>query len=275
MLEVPPTASADEIKRAFRREIAKYHPDKVHHLGREFQEIAAIKAADLTQAYKTLSDEALRAEYDAEHLTSGATPPARGRPAPPPPAQDTPARPEATPRPAHDGVGAAEPEPSPSQGRASPFSQDRAGASDLVRKATAMRFRQALSEQFGQCEEWHVQGFDVACVPPKGGLFSRTVPPRILGRFVAQVDAASVQESWAMASRTKRDDQRDLCVFIMGPAVAPAGELGRAIAEQRRKPMPAGGMLVMVPVNTRTWSAHVPHDAPPVVKALLTRLQST
>ena len=77
-----------------------------------------------------------------------------------------------------------------------------------------------------------------------------------------------------MASRMKRDDQRDVCVFIMGPAVAPAAELGRAIAEERRKPMPAGGTLIMVPVNTRTWSAHVPNDAPPVVKALLTRLQS-
>ena len=45
MLDVVPTAPADEIKRAFRREIAKYHPDKVQHLGREFQEIAAAKAA--------------------------------------------------------------------------------------------------------------------------------------------------------------------------------------------------------------------------------------
>ena len=59
----------------------------------------------------------------------------------------------------------------------------------------------------------------------------------------------------------------------MGPAVAPAGELARAIAEQRRRPMPVG-KIVMVPVNTRTWSAHVPNDAPPAVKALLARLQS-
>ena len=77
-----------------------------------------------------------------------------------------------------------------------------------------------------------------------------------------------------MASRMKRDDRRDLCVFIMGPAVAPVGELGKAIAEQRRRPVPAGGTIVMVPVNTMTWSAHIPHDAPPVVKALVTRLQS-
>ncbi len=77
-----------------------------------------------------------------------------------------------------------------------------------------------------------------------------------------------------MASRMKRDDQRDLCVFIMGPVVAQAEELGRAIAAQRRKPMPAGGTLVLVPVNTRTWSAYIPSDAPPAAKALLARLRS-
>ena len=34
-------ASADEIKRAFRQQIARYHPDKVQHLGKEFQALAA------------------------------------------------------------------------------------------------------------------------------------------------------------------------------------------------------------------------------------------
>jgi curved DNA-binding protein CbpA len=247
ILNVTPTASADEIKHAFRREIAKYHPDKVEHLGREFHEIAAVKAGELTQAYKTLTEASLRADYDAQ-LKSGVAAPAN--------------------------EGTSPPEPEPSAGGRSGFSQDRAGASDLVRKAAVMRFRQAANQEFGQCEEAPVQGFDVMCVVPKGGFFSRSVPPRILGRFVPQVDAAAVKESWAMASRMKRDDQRDLCVFIMGPAVAPAGELGRAIAEQRRKPVPAGVKLVMVPVNTRTWSAHIPNDAPPAAKVLLTRLQS-
>lgn len=272
MLDVAPTATVDEIKRAFRREIAKYHPDKVQHLGREFQEIAAVKAAELTQAYKTLTDESLRADYDAQ-LQAEVNLRRRSGDAPPHPQVEEPsARPETTERPSDGHAPVAEPEPG--SGRAAPFSRDRAGASDLVRKAAVMRFRLTLNQEFGQCDEAPVQGFDVACVPPKGGFFSRSVPPRMLGRFVPQVDAASVQESWAMASRMKRDDQRDLCVFIMGPAVAPAGELARAIAEQRRKSMPAGGKLVMVPVNTRTWSAHIPHDAPPVVKALVTRLQS-
>src|SRR6186997_2014111 len=155
MLDVVPTAPAEEIKRAFRREIAKYHPDKVQHLGPEFQEIAAVKAAELTQAYKTLTDESLRAEYDAQ-LQSGDFAPVRH--APPPPPADAP---EAATRPASDRDPAPEPPPPPG----SAFSQERAGASDLVRRATVMRFRLALAGEFGEYEEATVQGFEVGCLP--------------------------------------------------------------------------------------------------------------
>mgnify|MGYP003906971261 CR=1 FL=1 len=48
LLEIAPTATADEVKRAFRLQIARYHPDKVQHLGQEFQAMAAERAADLT-----------------------------------------------------------------------------------------------------------------------------------------------------------------------------------------------------------------------------------
>jgi hypothetical protein len=118
-----------------------------------------------------------------------------------------------------------------------------------------------------------VQGFDIVCVP-KPAFFSLRLPARVLGRFVEQVDAATVAESWALASRMKKDSQRDLLVFVMAARLAPAGELATAIAEQRRKPMPAGGKLVLIPVSTLNWNAHVPTDAPPVVKSLLARLKS-
>lgn len=265
MLDVVPTASADEIKRAFRREIAKYHPDKVQHLGREFQEIAAIKSAELTQAYKTLSDESLRADYDA-HLKAGRAEAVRAAAPEPPPDQppqvDRAER--SVRRPPVDDANA--PRPSAPSGRV--------GTSDLVRKAAVQRFRHALQQEFGQCEETPIPGFDLMCAPPKGGFLSRTVPPRLLARVVDQVDHAAVQESWALALRLRKDDQREACLFIMGPTVAPAGELGRAINEQRRKPMPPGLKLVVVPVNTRTWSAHIPTDAPAQVKQFLARLAS-
>ena len=272
LLELPPTASADDIKKAFRREIAKYHPDKVQHLGEEFQQIAVVKAAELTQAYKTLSDPAARADYDALLAEEG-TGPVHGPAAPAAPAPhakpDTPHSSQA--RPAEQRrQPAAEPPPA---GGSSIFAQDRAGALDLINKATLARFRQALEGEFGRYEEPPLQGFQVVCVP-KPPFWTLKLPPRILGRFLGHIDGAAVAETWGLAARMKKDPQRDLCVFVMAPTVAAAGELAVAIAEQRRKPMPAGGKLVMIPFNTQTWNAHVPTDAPPVVKSLLTRLKS-
>ena len=249
MLDVASTAPAEEIKRAFRREIAKYHPDKVQHLGREFQEIAAIKAAELTQAYKTLSDESLRADYDVQLKVneSGSGASSAPPPSPPPP-----------------------PEPELS----SRGTSHRVATSDVMRKAAVQRFRRAVSQEFGQCEETPIPGFDLMCAPAKSGFLSRIVPPRLLARVVEEVDAVAVQESWALAMRLRKEDQRDVCLFILGPSVAPPAELGRAINEQRRKPMPPGLKLVVVPVNTRTWSAHIPTDAPAQVRTFLTRLAS-
>jgi hypothetical protein len=141
-----------------------------------------------------------------------------------------------------------------------------------VLKATMARFRQALQSEFGGYEAPALEGFQVTCVP-KPSFWKMKAPPRVLGRFVGEVTGAVVSETWALASRMKKEST-DICVFVMGPSVAPAGELATAIAEQRRRAMPAGGKLVMVPVNTRTWAAHVPNDAPPLVKSLLTRLKT-
>ena len=259
LLEVAPDASPDEIKRAFRREIAKYHPDKVQHLGKEFQEIAASKAAELTRAYKTLTDPAARAEYDAG---DEASPSAPARPSPPPSAAATPPSEQPAARPA--------PEPPPSG--ASAFQQDRAGANDLVQRATVMRFRTVLTGEFRSWEEFSLGGFQVTCIP-RAAFWSLKLPPRVLGRFVPQVDGPALTETWNMAARIPKDSQRDTCIiFLMGPAIAPAGELAAAIKDAQRKPTTT--KLLMVPVNTRTWSAHVPTDAPAVVKSLLARLKS-
>src|SRR3954471_20914227 len=64
LLGVDPAAPSDEIKQAFRREIARYHQDKVQHLGEEFQRLAATRAAELTEAYRVLMDAELRGKYD-------------------------------------------------------------------------------------------------------------------------------------------------------------------------------------------------------------------
>ncbi|MBM3817738.1 MAG: J domain-containing protein [Acidimicrobiia bacterium] len=255
LLEVAPSASVDDIKRAFRREIAKYHPDKVAHLGKEFQDIAAVRAAELTEAYKTLTDETQRAEYDEVISSGGPAAPTSAPVAAPPP------RPAA---PRHA-------EPAPPSG-SSIFQHERSASGDLVLKFARERFKSALASEFGQYDDLRLQGFEVSAVP-KPAFFSMKSPPRVFGRIVPVVDAAAVAEAWTLAARSPKDKQRDLCLFLMGPSVAPPGELAAAINEERRKPMLAGGKIFLVPVNTKTWAAHVPADAPPVVKSLLARLK--
>jgi uncharacterized membrane protein YkvA (DUF1232 family) len=55
LLEVAPGASPEELKSAYRRAVARYHPDKVAHLGREFQELAHRKLLAIQQAYEALA----------------------------------------------------------------------------------------------------------------------------------------------------------------------------------------------------------------------------
>ncbi|MFQ5802149.1 MAG: DnaJ domain-containing protein [Candidatus Methylomirabilales bacterium] len=54
LLGVDRGASPDEVRTAYRRLVAQYHPDKVSHLGREFQDMAHQKLIDIKQAYETL-----------------------------------------------------------------------------------------------------------------------------------------------------------------------------------------------------------------------------
>ncbi len=54
VLGISHTAGREEIRAAYRREMAKYHPDKVSHLGRELQELANQKAQDINNAYEQL-----------------------------------------------------------------------------------------------------------------------------------------------------------------------------------------------------------------------------
>jgi DnaJ-class molecular chaperone len=56
LLEVSPHASAYEIKAAYKRAVAWYHPDKVAHLGKEFQELAHKKLLAIQQSYEILQD---------------------------------------------------------------------------------------------------------------------------------------------------------------------------------------------------------------------------
>lgn len=230
LLGIATAASADDIGKAFRREMAKYHPDKVQHLAEEFRRLAAERAAELTQAYRTLSEPELRARYDA-NLSVLPSRRVAGRPA---------------------------------------------VADDLVKRAAAMKLRQAAQQALGPCEVPAAAGFELAWRPTRRRLWR--APSRwILARFVTRVDAEAVVTSWTTAERMRQETGgHAVCVMLLGSVVAPAAELVRAVAERRRA-IPLGSRrrrVTVVAVDMRDWSAHVPHDAPRAVKALVSRLQS-
>ncbi len=265
LLGVAPTASSDDIKRAFRGQIARYHPDKVQHLGQEFQTMAAGRAAELTEAYRALSDTGRRAEYHrarldgAEALDAGPRPNATPQ-APNPAAAAGAPRAEA---PADDSQTQA---PRPSQ-----FSQERASRDAFVRRALVGKLRAVLAGVFGSFEEPLVRGFDVVAVP-KNKLFARRKHPRLLARFVPSVDKDAIAETWSWAGRWTVPEGEEVCVILMGSAIAPARELADAIAQQRRQPQ-RSARVTLIPVDARDWHAHIPTDAPPVAKELLDRLR--
>jgi curved DNA-binding protein CbpA len=264
LLEIAPAASADEIKRSFRAQIARYHPDKVQHLGKEFQSMAADRAAELTEAYRILSDPGRRAEYDRAFAEAGGAPPASSEPVTSR-HQSEPASPTAS-----------EPAPMPPPAKAATprggqFTEERATRDDFVRKATMSRLRQALDAVAAGYEPAQLRGFDLALTPKKK-LFGGSKNPRLLARFISTLDREAVADAWTQASKWGDTKSDDVCVLLLGTALAPAGQLAGEIAAQRKKSR--GAKVTLIPVDARVWDAHMPLDAPAIAKTLLARLKS-
>lgn len=263
LLDVARDADLETIKRAFRREIARYHPDKVQHLGSEFQQMAAERAATLTAAYKTLSDASLRADYDAGLGAGIASPPPPApttSPAPPSPVSPTP-------EPADPPAGP------PGRHR---FEEARAGRDLIVLRAVTDHVRSAVADVFGASDEAHVRGFDLVLVPRGGGgLLKSAVPPRVLVKLAEHVDQAVAVEAWTAAARARLHlTGAPLCVLLIGRALAPDREIVEALDRQRARQIPGTPKtLAVIPVDVRDWSPRVPADTPVPVRRILDRLR--
>lgn len=258
MLSVTADAPADEIKKAFRREIARYHPDKVQHLGPEFQEMASGIAADLTEAYRILMDPALRAKYDEDVRGGSGAPP---KPGPRPPAAD----PAPVPPPP--------PPPGPSIAPPPPPPRPTAGA-DFVKRAALSKLREAITDVLGTAEPMAAPGFDLAIVTrPKKGLFKKADESIcVVVKFVPFVDAAAVADVWLPAAKLRAPGASGCAVILLGQGLAPARDLAGAVSEQRRKARSPGGPI-LVPVDVRDWEALFPPETPGAVRSLIQRLK--
>lgn len=54
VLEIEPTATDDEVKKAYRKQAMKHHPDKVNHLGDDIRKAAEERFAKLNEAYERI-----------------------------------------------------------------------------------------------------------------------------------------------------------------------------------------------------------------------------
>jgi len=256
LLSVEPTATAEEIKRAFRTEIARYHPDKVQHLGKEFQDMAAGRAAALTEAYRTLTNPELRSAYDRLHGAPRAAPP------PPEPASQPGARSRfVPPHPTHSG-------PSSEPASSARFATERATSDEFVRKATLERLRIVLMTEYDEISESLTRGFDFDCTAKSKKMFGRAAAQRFAAKFVARVDRAQIQDAWVAAQKAGGQ----ICVFVMGSGLATMRELAETIAEMRKRSRVETG-ISLVPVDLRDWTAHIPTGSPEVCKAVLQKLR--
>jgi hypothetical protein len=263
LLGLEPTADADAIKKSFRREIARYHPDKVVHLGSEFQEMAATRAAALTVAYKTLTDPALRAEYDAS-IAAGLPPPHLPAPAPEaatgPPDEASPFRP-----PTIDEI------MTPPPGSPGRFASERADRDVILRRAIAARVRASVEALYGGVDTPTVRGFDLAMVPVAKARFLGTPPPRVLVRVVGLADGAAITEAWNAASRARvHTGKSPVVVLLFSRRMAPANELSKAwdSTTKQRKAADAPEEIAVVIVDVADWSCRLPPNPSPAVRTL-------
>lgn len=265
LLSVAPDATTDDIKRAFRREIARYHPDKVHHLGQEFQALAAERAAELTEAYRVLMDASLRTSYDAERGAGGpaapppATPPEEPKPAEP--ARETRQRQQPPRQPA---------EP-PSSGEPAPPKSQAPGRDNFVRRMAMTKFRDALERALDGVTSMPARGFEASyLVKGKRSLFGKTVPERMLTAYVGNITADEVT-GLGQQALAARGAATAVTVFALGDTLAAAADLSAAVSGLRRK-APAGVTLMVVPVDVRDWSTLMPKDASANARAVIAQL---
>ena len=255
LLGLESNADVEAIKKAFRREIARYHPDKVTHLGTEFQEMAATRAAELTVAYKTLTDPALRAEYDGS-LAAGLSPPHQPTPARSAAAATEPDRAAPSRPPTIEDL-----KTPPPQGNPARFASERADRDVILRRAIAARVSATIEAHYGKVETPAVRDFDLAMVPIAKPRLLGAPPPRVLIKVVSLANGAAITEAFSGAFRARlHAGKSPIVVLVFSRRIADHQELAKAweaMARHRKSPDGPGDVAVIV-VDVADWSCRLP-----------------
>ncbi len=234
------------------------------HLGPEFQEMAATRAAELTVAYKILTDAASRAEYDAKLADGAPTPPIDGPAtpahappgAPPPPVEEIPETPQST----------------SSRTR---FAPERAGRDLILGRAMTVRVQGIVESLYGPLQTPTVRGFDTAFVPTAKPRLLSAPLPRVLVKVLEVVDAAAVNEGWANASRARvHAGKSPVVVLLFGKHLAPQHEMRRAleVLERQRKAPDSPHEIAVVAIDTADWSCRLAPNVSAAVRKLVDKI---
>ena len=73
ILDVPPDATAEQIRSAYRILVQLHHPDRLQQVGAGVRQYAEDRLKKINEAYHVLGDTERRAAYDATRVRSHAT----------------------------------------------------------------------------------------------------------------------------------------------------------------------------------------------------------
>ena len=217
--------------------------------------MAADRAAELTEAYRILSDAGRRAEYDRARRRGRRRDAAGAAPHRPPPSTARRAAGRRRRRRRRRAGRRAEPR------RAVHGRSARRRDEFVARRRSAGCGRRSTAVGGGYDEIAAARASTWRCVP-KSKLFGRSKNPRAARRASCRsVDREAVADAWTQAREMGRRRQatRSACC-CWARRWRRRASWPAAIAEQRRKSR--GAKLTLIPVDARDWDAHMPLDAP-------------
>jgi len=248
LLGIALPASIDEVKRAYRRQISRYHPDKVHHLGEEFQALAAEKSAQLTEVYRRL----LEANGSDERIDDVASPTATPREEPRVEDVSTP----------------------PPVNRMASWQAVAAGCPSLILTAAIDRVSQAVRLTLPRADEFTVPGFSGAWKTRADwrGLLKRRPIEGVLLRAPAGGMTVEGQRAPRIRPMVSGVDGAIVIVdLVVGPlAIEPQ-------PNSNARPVSSRGErdVHVVTLDAMTWKAHLPPEAPAIAHLILARVRDS